>query len=135
VLTSRADVGRAAARLRLFMTPQEVAPAPVIRRYRAIIDAADVAGRVARREPLWLAALIDPRVYDLHRMQLPTDEPTRRQRHQLDGLMYTLIDQGEEALDVAERRAMIANATCLKRIHIGLWSELPLERLAVASSK
>jgi len=135
VLTSRADMGRAAARLRLFMTPQEVAPAPVIRRYRAIIDAADVAGRVARREPLWLAALIDPRVYDLHRMQLPTDEPTRRQRHQLDGLMYTLIDQGEEALDVAERRAMIANATCLKRIHIGLWSELPLERLAVASSK
>jgi hypothetical protein len=26
---------------------------------------------------------------------------------------------------------MIANATCLKRIHIGLWSELPLARLAV----
>jgi hypothetical protein len=64
-------------------------------------------------------------------MQLPPDEPTRRQRHQLDGLMYTLIDQGEDALDIAERRAMIGNATCLKRIHIGLWSELPLERLAV----
>jgi hypothetical protein len=60
---------------------------------------------------------------------LPAQEPTRRQRHQLDGLMYTLIDQSDEALDVAERRAMITNAACLKRIHIGLWSELPLERL------
>jgi membrane glycosyltransferase len=132
VLTSRSDLGRAAARLGLFMTPQEISPAAVIRRYRAIIDAPDASGRVAGRKPLWLAALIDPRVYNLHRMQLPPDEPTRRQRHQLDGLMYTLIDQGEEALDVAERRAMIANASCLKRIHIGLWSELPLERLVPA---
>jgi membrane glycosyltransferase len=113
------------------MTPQEIAPAAVIRRYRAIVDVPDAAGHAAGQKPRWLAALIDPLVYRLHRMQLPPDEPTRRQRHQLDGLMYTLIDQGEDALDVAERRAMITNATCLKRIHIGLWSELPLERLAV----
>jgi membrane glycosyltransferase len=131
VLTSRSDLGRAAARLGLFMTPQEIAPAAVIRRYRAIVDVPDAAGHAAGQKPRWLAALIDPLVYRLHRMQLPPDEPTRRQRHQLDGLMYTLIDQGEDALDVAERRAMITNATCLKRIHIGLWSELPLERLAV----
>jgi hypothetical protein len=48
--------------------------------------------------------------------------------------MYTLIDQGEEALDVSERRAMLSNATCLKRIHIGLWSELPLQRLTAQQS-
>jgi membrane glycosyltransferase len=131
VLTSRSDLGRAAARLGLLMTPQEVAPAAVVRRYRAIVELPDAFGRTAGQRPRWLAALIDPRVYHLHRMQLPPDEPTRRQRHQLDGLMYTLIDQGEDALDIAERRAMIGNATCLKRIHIGLWSELPLERLAV----
>jgi len=138
VFTSRSDLGRAAARLGLFMSPQEVAPAPVVRRYRAIVDASgDASGspeHVERQEPLWFAALIDPRVHGLHRMQLPPDEPTRRQRHQLDGLMYTLIDQGEDALDVSERRAMLSNATCLQRIHIGLWSELPLQRLTAQQS-
>jgi membrane glycosyltransferase len=129
VLTSRSDLGRAAARLGLFMSPEEVAPAPVVRRYRAIVEASGFPVPVERQEPPWFMALIDPRVHGLHRMQLSPDEPTRRQRHQLDGLMYTLIDQGEDALDVSERRAMLNNAICLKRIHIGLWSELPLQRL------
>jgi membrane glycosyltransferase len=129
VLTSRSDLGRAAARLGLFLTPQEVAPAPVVRRYRAIVEGWDTAGLAVRQQPGWLAALVDPCVYELHRMQLPAEEPTRRQRHHLDGLMYTLIDQGEDAVEAVERRAMLSNATCLKRIHIGLWSELPLNRL------
>jgi membrane glycosyltransferase len=131
VVTSRSDLGDAAARAGLFMTPQEVAPAEVVRRYRAIVDRAEAAGRTAGPQPLWLRALIDPRIYYLHRKLLPSDEPTRRQRHQLDGLMYTLVDQGEDALEIAERRAMITNSICLKRIHIGLWSELPLERLVM----
>ncbi|HEX6259848.1 MAG TPA: hypothetical protein VFZ51_04275, partial [Woeseiaceae bacterium] len=84
---------------------------------------------VTASQPLWLSALLNPRTYTLHRRLLPSDQPTRRQRHQIEGLMYTLIDQSEDGLDVAERRAMITSATCLKRIHIGLWSELPLERL------
>jgi membrane glycosyltransferase len=131
VFTSRSGIGEAAGRLRLFLTPEEVAPEEVVRRYRELVDAEPaVAATPAARRPLWLAALLNPTVYSLHRRLLPPDEPTRRQRHQLDGLMYTLIDQSEDALDVAERRAMITNSDCLKRIHIGLWSELPLERLA-----
>ena len=133
VFTSRSDLGDAAGRLGLFRTPEEVEPPEVIRRFFEIVDASagkkSAPGPDADGQPLWLAALLQPRVYALHRRLLPAEEPTRRQRHQLDGLMYTLIDQSDEALDVAERRAMITNASCLKRIHIGLWSELPLERL------
>ena len=130
MLTSRSDLGRGARRLGLFLTPEEVDPPDVIRRYHAILDEPGPAERLDAEQPLWLAALLDPHVYEMHRQMLQTDEPSRRQRHHLDGLMYTLIDQNEDALDVAERRAMIGNATCLKRIHIGLWSELPLQRLA-----
>ena len=137
VFTSRSDLGEAAGRLDLFRTPEEVAPPEVIRRYLEIVDTADKTGAPgpdADGQPLWLAALLHPGVYALHRRLLPAGEPTRRQRHQLDGLMYTLVDQSDEALDDAERRAMITNASCLKRIHIGLWSELPLERLTAQRS-
>jgi membrane glycosyltransferase len=133
VITSRSDIGEGAGRLGLFRTPEEVAPPEVIRRYRELVagsaDEPRLEGVGAAGQAPWLAPLLHPGVYGLHRRLLPAQEPTRRQRHQLDGLMYTLIDQSDEALDVTERRAMITNAACLKRIHIGLWSELPLERL------
>src|SRR5690606_41961750 len=90
-------------------------------------DAVTQAGQDQRQ---WVAALLNPGVYSQHRKLLPVEETTRRQRHHLDGLMYTFIDQSEDALDANKRRAMITNAVCLKRIHIGLWSELPLERLS-----
>ncbi|MEX2124765.1 MAG: glucans biosynthesis glucosyltransferase MdoH [Woeseia sp.] len=130
MMTSRSGLGQIAERWGLFLTPQEVEPPEVIRRYLAVLRQPGHERDIAASQPLWLAALLNPHIYDLHRQMLQTDEPTRRQRHHLDGLMYTLIDQNENALDIAERRAMIANATCLKRIHIGLWSELPLQRLA-----
>jgi len=133
LLTSRADLGAAARRLGLFLTPQEAQPADVVRRYREMIAETERSEEIAPMRPLWLAALLHPRVHALHRRMLPIEEPTRRQRHQLEGLMYTLTDQSDEALTDAERRAMIANAECLRRIHTGLWSELPLERLSAVA--
>jgi membrane glycosyltransferase len=132
MLTSRADLGDAARRLGLFLTPQEVQPAEVVRRYRELVEAS-ASNEIAAAQPLWMAALLHPRIYALHRSMLPAEEPTRRQRHHLEGLMYALTDQSADALTTAERRAMISNAECLRRIHIGLWSELPLARLAVVA--
>jgi membrane glycosyltransferase len=134
ILTSRTDAGAAARRLGLFLTPQEVAPHEVVRRYRALLEAPDPDGRsIGALQPLWLAVLLCPRIHTLHRQLLPDDEPTRRQRHQLLGLMYTLADQSADALTAEERRAMISNAECLGRIHIDLWTELSMERLAEAT--
>lgn len=130
MLSSRADFGVAARRAGLFLTPQEVRPAEVIRRYREILEEQKTVPEWSPAQPLWLAALLHPEVYALHRHMLPSEEPTRRQRHQLQGLMYTLTDESDDALTIADRRAMVSNAACLKRIHVGLWSELPMERLA-----
>jgi hypothetical protein len=99
----------------------------VIARFREILErrlSEDIP-----RESLWLAALLEPRMYALHRQMLPDVEPTRRQQHEMEGAMYTLIDESEAALKPGERRAMIANPSCFRRLHVGLWSELPLERL------
>jgi len=78
---------------------------------------------------MWMAPLLHPPTFALHRRMLPGDEPSRRERHYVDGLMYALIDQPGVDLDAAEKRAMLENAHCLDRIHAGLWTELPVPRL------
>lgn len=129
MLSSRADVGRAARRAGLFLSPDETAPTPVIRRYRALMEELREEGNTAPPRP-WLAALLDPAVNGLHRRLLPRTKPTRRERHMLEGLMYSVIDHTPDVLDTQERRAMLSNEMCLRRTHIGLWSELPMEELA-----
>jgi membrane glycosyltransferase len=130
MLTSRADLGLAAARAGLFVTPQEVAPDEVVRRYRELVAGLPREDDVTALEPLWIAALLHPRVHAIHCDMLPAEEPTRHQRHYLLGLMYFLAEQSADALSLEDRRAMISNADCLKRLHVGLWSELSMERLA-----
>ena len=129
MLTSRADLGLAARRRRIFMTPQEVAPDEVIRRYRELVGEMPRADGIRAMQPLWLAALLHPRIHVLHREMLPSREPTRHERHHLQGLMYFLADTSADKLNEHERRAMISNRECLRRIHTGLWAELSMERL------
>jgi membrane glycosyltransferase len=129
MLTSRADLGEAARRAGLFLTPEEVWPPEIIRRYRNLLEKPPPAEDLTQLKPLWLAALLHPRVHAVHRRMLPDEQPTRGQRLHLEALMYTLADQSADALSPADRREMLANAECLRRMHIGLWSELPLERL------
>ena len=129
MVTSRADLGMAARRLGLFVTPQEVAPDEVVQRYRELVAGQPAEDEIGTLQPLWLAALLHPRIHALHRDLLPPEEPTRHQRHYLQGLMYYLADQSAEALNHEDRRAMISNPECLGRMHVGLWTELSMERL------
>jgi membrane glycosyltransferase len=129
MLTSRASVGKRARRAGLFVSPQEVAPAAVVRRYQEIIATETSLQPQDRTQSMWMAPLLHPPTFALHRRMLPGDEPSRREQHYVDGLMYALIDQPGVDLDVGEKRAMLANAHCLDRIHTGLWTELPVPRL------
>ncbi|MEQ8660895.1 MAG: hypothetical protein RLW62_08765 [Gammaproteobacteria bacterium] len=70
-----------------------------------------------------------PATHLLHRRLLAAGAPSRREYHRAEGLMYTLLDESAAALDGAARRAMLVNAACLERIHLGLWRELPLAAL------
>lgn len=129
MLTSRASIGKALRRSGLFVSPQEMAPAAVVRRYREIIATETPLQPQERTQSMWMAPLLHPPTFALHRRMLPGDEPSRRERHYVDGLMYALIDQPGVDLDAAEKRAMLENAHCLDRIHAGLWTELPVPRL------
>ncbi len=129
MLTSRADIGIGTRRRGLFITPQEVAPDAVVRRFRELTGEEPREDEVSQLQPLWLAALLHPRIHAMHRDMLPPEEPTRHQRHHLQGLMYFLADQSADTLTPEERRAMISNPECLRRIHIGLWAELSMERI------
>ena len=78
---------------------------------------------------MWMAPLLHPPTFALHRRMLSGETPSRRKQHYVDGLMYSLIDQPGLELDVSERRAMLDNAECLDRVHARLWTELPVPRL------
>jgi membrane glycosyltransferase len=129
MVTSRVRAGKLARRAGLFVSPQEVAPAPVVRRYREIIATETSLQPQDRTQSMWMAPLLHPPTFALHRRMLPGDEPSRREQHYVDGLMYALIDQPGIELDAGEKRAMLANPHCLDRVHTRLWTELPVPRL------
>ena len=129
MLSSRVSVGRWARRAGLFVSPQEVAPATVVRRYREIVATDRSLKPADRTQSIWMAPLLHPPTFALHRRMLPGEEPSRRERHYVDGLMYSLIDHPNLGLDAAEKRAMLRNPHCLERIHAVLWTELPVPRL------
>jgi len=129
MLSSRTSLGKSARRAGLFVSPQEVAPAAVVRRYREIIATESPLEPQDRTQSIWMAPLLHPPTFALHCRMLSGGEPSRREMRYADGLMYALIDQPGVELEAGEKRAMLANAHCLERIHTGLWTELPVPRL------
>src|SRR5690606_3236451 len=67
VITSRSDLGLAASRAGLFLTPEEVAPSEVVQRYREIVGRRTGGAAGTRERPPWFSALVHPRVYAMHR--------------------------------------------------------------------
>ncbi|MEQ8234566.1 MAG: glucans biosynthesis glucosyltransferase MdoH [Gammaproteobacteria bacterium] len=129
VLTSYDSLGAASRRRGLFVIPAESTPPAVVARYRTLRRSASQLATGAPVSSWWLAALVHPATYLLHRGLLAHRAPTRREHHRAEGLMFTLLDDSAAALDRNARRTLLTNASCLERVHIGLWQELSLESL------
>ncbi|HEX5011568.1 MAG TPA: glucans biosynthesis glucosyltransferase MdoH [Planctomycetota bacterium] len=106
MLSSRVSTGEAARRAGLFITPEEVAPAPVLRRLRERLAALPPA-RDDRRSALE-RVLADPAVRDSH-LRL-VEQPGPRDalaRHRLDGLVLKARVQGPPSLSDDEQRELL----------------------------
>jgi hypothetical protein len=101
----------------LFLTPEEVRPPPILRRFHQILETAVLRPWAAAGDGLhWV--LSDPQVRDVHLALLPPgnapDDPLAR--HRLQGLRLKLQSLGEHALLPKEKRELLCDADSIKML-------------------
>jgi membrane glycosyltransferase len=104
MLTSRVDLGLMAARAGLFLSPDERSR-PRCLQY---LDEALAAAPASLGPGFW-QTLNDPFRASLRMAIAPAGlQPTRRERHRIEGLLLALEDDGIDALDRADRRYLLS---------------------------
>ena len=125
LLLSSAAAGRAASRLRLFLTPQELTPPVLVRPLAKNLAA------VRRREPLpaWLQphngvvlAVVDPYIHAVHVTLLRQKRRIERKATEYhERLAQRLLEKGVPALNRREQMALLMNPAALSRLHQRVW--------------
>jgi membrane glycosyltransferase len=117
----------------IFQTPEESRPIPELAR----LAAATEAQREAPAPPLplranygLLQAILDPYVNAVHVSLLRAkDDPTPASEERFVALRATLLQEGPDALDARDRRALLMDAESMHLLHREVWST-PGKRLA-----
>jgi len=119
VYSSRATIGRAFRRWRLFLIPEELAPPQVIKDLHA--------GLARRRRQKWepqgfVRAVIDPYANAVHvgllRGKIPRS-PEARARNK--NLLEKMLKEGPASLSAAERADLLRDAESFAALHRGEW--------------
>lgn len=119
MLTSRVAVGTFAKRLGLFLTPAETSGSGVLE----LLDNEPSRPKgQAEPEPVWTAALSDPRLFAMHDALLQHEPLNRRQLHLLKGLILQLEDEGADSLSDEDKRALLSHREGVGMLHTTLWA-------------
>jgi len=123
VWSSRPDIGRAARRLGLFITPEEVERPAQLRRLdelRAQASADSLLGVSG-----FTGAVVDPRIHRIHLAQI------RAPRRQLESIAQRRLElkeralrDGPDALSDQEKKELLADPAALQALHRAIW-QLP----------
>jgi membrane glycosyltransferase len=116
VWSSRVSLGRRLRGERLFLIPEESYPPRVLRRMRRYF-------RHAPRDAGFVDAVVDP----LHNAIACAADVARTQhsdaiRHVNDELVARALIDGPDALDLAEKTALLGDALSLSRLHFAVWT-------------
>ena len=116
VWSSRVSLGRSLRAERLFLIPEESYPPRVLRRMRRYF-------RHAPRDAGFVDAVVDP----LHNAIACAADVARTQhsdaiRHVNDELVARALIDGPDALDLAERTALLGDALAMSRLHFAVWT-------------
>lgn len=118
VWTSRVRAGVACRKRRLFLTPEESAPPPELRRVRELTAAPAPAGDGFRR------AGVDPLV---NALVCGAARPTRRRDERAGAARLAAarqaLAQGPDALALPARNALLGDRVALSVLHQELWSD------------
>lgn len=117
--------GRAARRLGLFLTPEEIAPPPELRALRQQLAASRRSGDLFSACPGFVRAVVDPRVHRLHLAQLGAIRqlnPTLAQRRR--ELAERALLEGPQGLADRDKRELLGDPGALHALHLAVW-QLP----------
>ena len=132
IVLSQLGLGRAAARLGLFLTPEETRPGYELRRLRQ--NLAECYKQLRPIEPLrddygLLQAVLDPYVNAVHVSLLRQRRPSAEAREYFLHLRRRLLAEGPGRLTVKEKMALLLDAESMIWLHRELW-RLPAGALA-----
>jgi membrane glycosyltransferase len=121
MLLSNRRLGLMTQKQGLFLIPEEVEPPGVL---------SGLEARLAQPDPLalpdgnsrFLEVITDPGLNRLHLSMLPpATRISRRRHHELLGLIYRLLEDGEASLASSDKRALLSNAEILNELHLLAW--------------
>jgi len=132
IFLSKSSFGRAARNLGLFLTPEEVAPPPELKKLEQ--NLAECYRHLQPIPPLrpdygLLQAVLDPYVNALHVSLLRQKRPTEESREWFAQLRDKLLREGPAALTLKEKMSLLMDAESMSGLHRELWNT-PAESLA-----
>lgn len=121
MLLSSRDLGLFTKRLKLFLIPEEIQLPSVLGRLEVELARPDPVA-LTPGDSRFLRAISDPQLNALHLALLPsTSKMSRRRYHELLGLIYRLLEEGESSLSSGEKRALLSDAETLNELHLLAW--------------
>jgi membrane glycosyltransferase len=132
IFLSKAELGRRARELGLFLTPEETQPPPELRRLRQ--NLAECYRHFPPFEPLradygLMQAVLDPYVNAMHVALLRHRRPGEEAREWFSQLRERLLREGPEGFATKEKMALLLDADSMIWLHRELWSS-PADDLA-----
>jgi membrane glycosyltransferase len=118
ILSSSTSLGQLTRRMGLFLTPEEYRPPRVIQLLHENLARSETEVEPSSQS----CSVADPGVYSLHLALLPNRPLRKRQRHQLQALLYQLVEEGPDNLPAVDKRALISDAETLSRLHVLAWN-------------
>ena len=106
ILSSRVSAGERARKLGLLLTPEEVAPPAILRRFRDELDRTACDDEGDERSALE-RVLTDPRTRRAHLALVPPRRGDPLEEHALQGLVLKVRLRGVDALSDEEQRALL----------------------------
>lgn len=125
VLSSHVSVGRAARRLGLFLTPEEVDPPAELRLLRTRLQQPAAEGTTLAEVAGFAAAVVDPKTHRLHMAQI--GQPRRVNaaiRLRRAELREKALWDGPDSLSDREKRELLMDPESLHQLHLAVW-QLP----------
>ena len=133
VLASRVRLGERARRWGLFLTPEETAPPPELRDLDALFAAAREQDEqiVAAEHDGFVRAAVDPYVNAIQRALLGRPRSLRASiRASRRALLDRALADGPQALDLRQRKILLADPELVDALHQRVWALPDRERAA-----
>jgi membrane glycosyltransferase len=113
VWSSKVSLGRLTRRLRLFATPEEIAPPPALGETFASVE-------TAFAPDTFIDAVVDPRINALLCSASRAFLPARH--HARMALVQTALQAGPYALNKEQKKRLLTDPCALSALHLEVWS-------------